>query len=121
MIYQKEIPILNCRISKNVELGILNDLRRNIEIIEALLDEYPKRDIRGKVCHADIQTNTIVVNSESKGSFLVQYDVEYHFGCSDLNTLDEDEFMRMSFEIDFQNEIIRISGEVIQVRDFDEI
>jgi hypothetical protein len=73
---------------------------------------------RGKVSNLKIDPDGITLAREKTGTVIARFQVNYSNGCQDLS-YNEDTSMRMSFEIDIQNQLFILSSEEVRERDPD--
>lgn len=86
--------------------------------LEIIIDKYDHYNgTRGEIYNPVITDGNI--NQDGNGSLVIQYDVEYYFGCDDFNRLDEDE-MEINISIDTNNCTAKLVGPEEIIRDPDD-
>jgi len=74
------------------------------------------KDIRGEVISVQIDKDNFFMDKNNGGSFHANLNIEYNYGCDDLDEQDDDS-MEMIFTILPQTGEILIEGEEIPERD----
>lgn len=84
--------------------------------ILSLLHKYDYWDnTRGEIYSTLI--DEIEVDNEGNGYMNIQYDVDYYFGCADVNRSDE---AHMTIDIELKGQILVLTGENEEIREPDE-
>jgi|GEM_PF-822893 len=102
---------------KNVILA--QTLTNEIKHVEDLLMGYHFRE-RGSVDHLELDTSSMMVDDEGRGSFMARYILGLYNACADLDLSDKAK-MQIDFEADFKNGMITLTGEFFPEREPDDI
>lgn len=99
--------------------SLKRELLGNLQAIEALLVGYHFSS-RGRVFNVSIDEDSIKHGSTLQGQCKVNYSIGQFNACADLD-FTEKAFMQISFNADFSNKIVTLTGENVPEREPDEL
>ncbi len=123
MIEQTSIELSETRIHaiRNIQEAknelLVEELINNTTAIENMISGY-YYESRGKVYGLNLKKDSIVFEDNLRGYLTLDYSINYFMGCQDL-TYDDKNNMRIDFEINIPEKVIKLSGENIREREPD--
>ena len=96
---------------------LIAELMNHNTVVENMLGGYYYEG-RGKVYGINLQKDSIVFENNLTGYLTLNYHINYTIGCQDVRYNDMNK-MRITFEIDLSEKIIKLTGETIRERDPD--